>query len=158
MRDTDPPLRYTLGMHVSTAVTIAAPRARVWEILSRFDEYDRWNPLCRDMQGTCAQGAQIRFALNVGGVRMPVTCEVVAALPEQELRWVGPASSWARRLASGEHYFVLHDDGGGTRVEHGEVFRGALGLGRWVRGERLLSPVYEALNRALKKQAEAPST
>jgi hypothetical protein len=145
-------------MHVSTSVAIAAPRARVWEILSRFDDYDRWNPLCRDMQGRCAEGEQIRFRLRVGGVRMPVTCEVVAAVPGEELRWVGPVAPWARRVTSGEHFFVLSDgDDGGTRVEHGEIFRGVLGAGRWFGGERLLAPTYEALNRALKREAETTS-
>jgi hypothetical protein len=109
------------------------------------------------MQGRCAEGEQIRFRLNLGGMRVPVTCEVLAAVPDQELRWIGPVAPWARKVASGEHFFVLHDDGTGTRVEHGELFRGALGLGRYVGGERFLTPAYEALNRALKKEAETTS-
>jgi hypothetical protein len=144
-------------MRISTDVAIAAPRDRVWQILSRFEDYHRWNPLCRDMQGRCAQGEQIRFRLSLGGMRVPVTCEVLSAVPGEELRWIGPGTPWARKVASGEHFFVLHDDGAGTRVEHGELFRGALGLGRYVGGERLLTPAYEALNRALKKEAETTS-
>jgi hypothetical protein len=142
-------------MHVSTTVSIAAPRARVWEVLSRFDDYQRWHPMCRDMHGRCATGERIRFRLEVGAMRVPIVAQVVAAIPDRELRWAGPISALARRFAGGEHYFILHDEGTGTRVEHGEVFTGALAVGSLLGAARRLAPRYEAVNRALRAEAEA---
>jgi hypothetical protein len=143
-----------LGMHVRTAIQIAAPRAQVWAILADFADYDRWNPMCQAMQGECIEGSRLRFKLALGPVRPPITVDVTTVVAERELRWTGPTSGLARRIASGEHFFVLHDRDGGTYLEHGEVFRGALGVGRWLGGEKLLAPSYEALNRALKAEAE----
>jgi hypothetical protein len=141
-------------MHIRTAIDIAAPRARVWEVLSSFADYDRWNPLCQAMQGDCVEGSRLRFKLALGPVRAPITVDVTTVVPERELRWTGPTSRLARRIASGEHFFVLHDRDGGTHLEHGEIFRGALAVGRWLGGEKALAPSYEALNRALKAEVE----
>jgi hypothetical protein len=144
-------------MRIATSIDIAAPRARVWDLLAGFDDYDRWNPLCKSMRGQCAEGSPLRFRLVVGGLRIPITAVVTAAVAGRELRWTGPGSALARRLGSGEHFFMLHDHDGGTRVEHGELFRGAPAAGRWFGGERALTPAYEALNRALKREAETTS-
>jgi hypothetical protein len=141
-------------MHIRTAIHIAAPRAQVWAILSDFAGYDRWNPLCQAMQGDCVEGSRLRFKLALGPIKAPITVDLTTVVPERELRWTGPTSRLARRVASGEHYFVLHDRDGGTYLEHGEFFRGVLGAGRWLGGEKLLAPSYEALNRALKADAE----
>jgi hypothetical protein len=142
-------------MHIRTSIHIAAPRDRVWALLADFAGYDRWNPLCQQMRGDCAEGARVRFGLALGRVRAPITVEITTLVPGRELRWTGPGSKLLRRVASGEHFFVLHDRDGGTYLEHGEVFRGVLGVGRWLGGEKLLAPSYEALNRALKAEAEA---
>jgi hypothetical protein len=142
-------------MRISTTIDIAAPRARVWQLLARFDDYDRWNPLCKSMRGDCSQGSPLRFRLVVGGVRIPISAVVTTAIADRELRWTGPESLLARKVGSGEHFFVLHDHDGGTRLEHGEVFRGAPAAVQWLGGERMLTPAYEALNRALKREAEA---
>jgi hypothetical protein len=73
---------------------------------------------------------------------------ITRAEPDRELRWVG-----SRLGISGEHYFRLTARGEGTRLVHGEVFRGLLAgpFGFLFRDQ---VPVFEAFNRALKRVAE----
>ncbi len=56
-----------------------------------------------------------------GGIPIPVKILVVE--PGREIRWRGGIPL----VFTGEHYFRLTPAGEGTRVEHGEVFRGVIG-------------------------------
>ena len=90
---------------------------------------------------------------------MPITVEVLRAEAGRELRWVGPAQEWVRRVASGTHYFRIEKTGDRRiRFEHGEEFTGLVVPSRFARGERFLTRAYEALNRALKRRAEGSAS
>ena len=75
---------------------------------------------------------------------------VLVAEPGQELRWLGRLG--VPRLFDGEHYFRLIPEGDGTRLIHGERFRGLL---LWVMDVRQFRPSFECANAALKTRAEA---
>ena len=41
---------------ICTEIEIAGSLARVWEVLTRFDEYPQWNPFIPHVAVTCARG------------------------------------------------------------------------------------------------------
>ena len=142
-------------MEIRTYTDIAAPPERVWAVLADFAGYERWNPVFRRMTGRCEPGAAIRFVVAGGPAAVPITAEIVVVEPGRELRWVGPAQRWLRRVALGSHWFRLEPTEHGTRLEHGETFRGAAIPARWPRFERWLGGQYARVNDALRREAEA---
>lgn len=76
---------------------------------------------------------------------------VVAVRPERELRWVGHV--WVPGLFDVEHRFLLAPEGAGTRFTQMEQFHG---LALWFYDPEQLRPTFDAMNRALKAQAERP--
>jgi len=145
-------------MEIRTFVDIDATPARVWSLLADFAGYDRWNPMLKRVRGQPRIGSTVRFAVAARPLPLavPLTAEVITVEPQRELAWLGPARPRAlRRVVSGEHWFRLTATSSGTHFEHGEVFRGAAMPARWDRLEAAMVPAYEAMNRALKREAES---
>lgn len=134
---------------IQTEIDIAAPPSVVWSVLSDFSGFSEWNPMVTAAEGLATEGgaARLHYRSSIG---LPLRFEVriTRAEPDRELRWVG-----SRLGISGEHYFRLIASDEGTRLVHGEVFRGLLAgpLGFVFRDQ---VPVFEAFNRALKQLAE----
>ena len=144
-------------MEIRTYLDIAAPPSRVWEVLTDFAGYDSWNPLLRHVRGKPEVGSTVRFDAVVGKAKIPLTAQVMIVEPERELMWIGPAAPrLLRKVVSGSHWFRLSPTAsGGTRFDHGEVFRGLAVPARWDRFERFARPGYEAMNRALMEVVTA---
>lgn len=136
----------SLTLEATTA--IAAPPRDVWQVLTDFDAYDRWNPGTR-ITGEARVGS--RLTVSTGpGVRFRAS--VLAAEPGRELRWLGRLGPGG--LADGEHYFLLVPAAGGTTsLVHGERYTGLLVLlaGRKA-GDAF---AYESFNRALARRVAA---
>jgi len=144
--------------HVRTIVTIAAPPARVWAVLTDFAAYPRWNPVISRVRTELRVGAGIRFRIKIEGTpEIGLAARIVRCDPGRELAWRGGAPL-VPALAWGEHYFRLAPAGDGTEFTHGEEFGGLLGL--VVRGaaHRRVTHSYERFNHALKARAEAPAS
>jgi len=78
---------------------------------------------------------------------------VLVADPVREFRWKGRLL--LPGLFDGEHYFLLEAQSAGSLVRHGEKFSGFLPR---LMGKRLLDdvrPGFEAMNAALKREAES---
>jgi hypothetical protein len=144
------------GMDIYSEIDIDRPASEVWRVLTDFGAYPQWNPMIPRIKGEPRVGSKVRFSIKVpGGMKVPLDAEVVVADPDRELRWVGPAHTRLRGLVSGSHYYRIEERGSaGVRLCHGEVFSGLLIPGKWPRGERTLTPMYAAFNRALKRRVE----
>ena len=134
---------------VVTHVSIAAPRARVWAILTDFASYPSWNPFIRRIEGKQVVGETITADLNTTNLKpRTVNAKILIVEPEHQLRWEGSLPG----LFSGEHYWILRDrPDGGTDVEQGESFKGI--MVPLIKPERLRVD-YEAMNKAMKTRAE----
>jgi hypothetical protein len=76
----------------------------VWNVLSNF-AYDEWNPYVK-IEGTAQVG--IKVTGHMGATRgrgMTFKPTVLAARPDDELRWLGKLGS--ARIVDGEHFFIL---------------------------------------------------
>lgn len=139
---------------IHTAVEIAAPPRRVWQVLTDLAGYGRWNPLLPELRGWFEVGAPLDLTIQLGGRRVTVGARVTVVKTESELRWRGPRSRLLGRVFAGEHYFLLDATGGGTRLAHGEVFSGlvAPAVERFV---PQLTEGFQAMNAALRREAES---
>lgn len=136
---------------VITAIQINANPEKVWSILTAGPDWGAWNPFVTRVEGELKAGAKLKNTLAMTGQK-PMTFKptVLKAEPAKELRWLGRVL--IPGLFDGEHYFQLEAKDGGTRLVHGEEFRGIL------IGMLKMEDVYksfEAFNAGLKKKAES---
>src|SRR5437763_169456 len=139
---------------IETGVDIAAPRWRVWQVLTDVDRYPARNPFITSVDGALREGARLRVRIEPPG-RKAVTFEptVVALAQERELRWRGRLL--VPGLLDGEHAFRLEERAGGCRFRQMARFSGVLVP---LFGAGLLEATrhgFEAMNAALKVRAEA---
>lgn len=136
---------------IVTRVEIDAAPAEVWSLLGDPRSYRDWNPFIVAMEGELAAGATLVNTMRPeGGSEMIFRPTVLRAEPERELRWLGRL--FLLRLLDGEHYFLLEERAGGTRLVHGERFHGVL---LWFVDASRFRADFERMNAALKARAEA---
>lgn len=134
---------------------IDAPPERVWELLTDFASFPRWNPFIRKASGRVAVGQQLDIQLRLyswGLTRFrPV---VTVAKPGQELRWL--ATMIRPGVFDVDRYFVLEPlEGGRTRFIQGENCSGPLApilLGSGL--DRRILRGYRRFAKALKRRAQ----
>lgn len=136
---------------MSATIHIDAPPQAVWAVLTDLGRYPEWNPLFREASGQVAAGNRItlRSVHPANGRMMTVRPKITVADPDTELRW----ESTLPGIISGEHRFTLTPEGGGTRLEQSETFRGLLAafpLKTFTQAETS----FQGLNEALKQRAE----
>lgn len=102
-----------------------ADAAQIWQALTDFPNYPRWNHFILNIVGLPKVGNKIAFTFQLPrGVILPAKAEIQVVNPNIELRWKGHFIMDA--LFSAEHYFILQHHASGTRMLHGEIFRGLL--------------------------------
>jgi hypothetical protein len=135
-------------------IEIAASPERVWDILTDFAAYPRWNPFIRSISGKLEVGERLEVRLEPpGGRGITLRPTVLSAEPNRQLRWLGHLL--VPGLFDGEHTLATEplDENRVRFVQH-EVFKGVLvplvarSLANTLRG-------FEEMNEALKEQAEA---
>jgi hypothetical protein len=109
---------------VSATIQIGAPPQAVWAALTDLGRYPEWSPLFCEASGQVAVGNRItlRAVHPAYGRLMTVTRRSPSPTRGAELRWVSSLPG----IISSEHCFALTPEGGGTRLEQSETFRGLL--------------------------------
>lgn len=128
-------------------IEISAPVEVVWETLTRFEDWPRWNPDVKSMSygGPLAPGSEFRWKAGPGTIVS--TLEQVD--PPRFVRWRG------RTLTIGAiHEWRLEPRDGGTAVETEESYSGL--LARLIRGslQKTLDRALEQGLEHLKREAE----
>jgi uncharacterized protein YndB with AHSA1/START domain len=132
-------------------IEIAAPPEVVWDVLTRFEQWPRWNPDVKSMSfgGPLAPGSEFRWKAGPG--------TIVSTLEQIESpRFI----SWRGRTMSIEamHEWRLAPRNGGTFVETEESFSGLLArLFRRQIQKTLDKSLSEGLEH-LKREAERRSS
>jgi hypothetical protein len=136
-------------------IDIAAPAAIVWEILSRLEDYEAWNPFIREAVGVLTVGERLTLRIEPpGGRGMTFRPRVLVVEPGRELRWIGRLGM--RGVFDGEHSFELEPVAADrVRFSQHERFRGVLAgpLLRRFGAATLMG--FRNMNDALKVRAEA---
>ena len=145
---------------ITTTIEIAATPQEVWAVLADLASYPQWHPVFREVSGQFTAGSKLTITSTIPstGRTMTVKVKVVTAEPGTELRWV----SRMLGVTISERRFLLSPAGGGTSLVQTETYRGLGGGGG--RGGRStfalidrIRATFEAINEAIKQQAEARS-
>ena len=138
---------------LSSEILIDASANRVWEIITRLEDFPRWNPFIRWAVGDIKTGSRLEVFIQPSGTKgMTFRPKVLKVEPNYELRWLGRL--YLPWLFDGEHAFIveaLKDNS--VRFIQREKFTGLLVpfAGSLLRDtQRGL----EEMNKALKQQAE----
>lgn len=143
-------------MHeIRTEIDIEATPERIWSILLDFPAHPQWNPFIRSIIGVAKPGERLTVSIQPQGSKaMTFRPKVLAATPNEELRWLG--RFLLPGIFDGEHSFRIERLAPGrVRLIHAEKFSGILvplarsGL------ERGTKAGFAAMNQALKARAES---
>ncbi|MBX7182001.1 MAG: SRPBCC domain-containing protein [Bacteroidia bacterium] len=137
-----------------TQIHISAPTAKVWQVLTAFEQYPHWNPFLVSLTGKVEPGKRIHVKIQPpDGKPMTFKPKVLAFEKEKEFKWLG--NLLFPGIFDGEHYFQLIENAdGSTTLIHGENFQGLLVgfLKSMLEGNTRQG--FQSMNRALKFQCE----
>jgi hypothetical protein len=145
---------------ITTHVDIQAGASLVWDILTDFATYRRWNPLIRSVLGAARRGDIILIteqrgdATRIRAARGTTVRRTVKHVREpRELYWLG---TWgvASVFASERRFRIESLADGRVRFHQSERFRGAAVPFLWSLLQRRLRPAFAGMNDALKARAE----
>lgn len=115
-----------MAKEIKTEILIMASPAKVWSILTNFEQYPNWNPFIKSLTGEVAVGNKIKARMEPPGAKgMTFKPRVLAFDAHKEFRWLGHLLFPG--LFDGEHKFELIDNGdGSTTFRQSEKFKGIL--------------------------------
>ncbi|MEZ4258326.1 MAG: SRPBCC domain-containing protein [Polyangiaceae bacterium] len=142
--------RSAFRIEYSVEVTIDAPPARVWELLTDATRFTRWNSTVSSVEGTIAEGETIALKAKVAPDRT-FKLKVGDVVPEKAMTWSDGMAPFFR----GVRTFALDPDGEATRFSMTEVFKGVM-LPMIAGSLPDFGPVFEQYARDLKRASEAP--
>ena len=136
-------------------IEIDASVERVWEILTDFDSYPKWNPFIRQISGELKVGDRLEVRLEPPDSRgITLRPKVLRAEPNRVIRWVGHLL--VAGLFDGEHSLVTEplEENRVRFVQH-EAFKGVLVSLLSGSLDKNTLRGFEEMNEALKERAEA---
>jgi hypothetical protein len=139
---------------IATQIDIAAPIARVWQLLIDLDGYAGWNSYLVKVTGVADAGAIIRVhaaASPDGGIIEQDVAVLEAAFPV--MRWEGGLPDKAQ--FRGDHRFELVAHGDGCRFLHSEDFTGTLAATIIAAHGARIAANFAIFNQCLKAAAES---
>jgi hypothetical protein len=139
---------------IHTQIDIHAPAERAWQLLLDFNNYSKWNPFIREINGVPNVGAKLEIHLHTASGKTRIYKPTITKLePYHELRWYG--KSFMPGMFNGEHIFTIKTlEPNHKQFLHKEIFTG---LGVALAGDRLDRDMYqsfEKMNNAFKAKLE----
>lgn len=139
---------------ISTEINIFANAHKVWQVLTDFKNYAKWNPFVREIEGMPSVGNKLKIHLHTSkGKDRTYSPKVTKVETDSELRWYGKAV--IPGIFDGERIFkleVISNDE--TKFIHKEIFSGILVD---LVGNRLDKDMYDSfneMNKSLKTRVE----
>jgi len=142
-------------MHeLRTDIEISAAQQRVWDVLTDFSTYSRWNPFIRRVQGIAQEGSSLEVCIHPPGARRTTfRATVLVADPPHELRW--RARLIFPEVFEVEHQLLLGSlPGGEVRFEQNLASSGLVALLLHDSLERNIYRGFREMNSALKGRVE----
>ncbi len=148
-----------MAYEVSTSIEIAATPQNVWAVLADLASYSQWHPAFLSVTGQLAVGSKLTIKTTVPATGNPMTAKVrvLTVDPGTELRW----ASKLLGITISKRRFLLSPSGDGTLLVQASTYHGLGGTRRGYRGGRIVNVIatiqgtFEAINEAIKQQAEA---
>ncbi len=141
---------YLPQQEIVTQIVSSEPPEKLWSVLVDRESYPEWNPLIVRSEGPLIEGEHILNTMTPAeGEEIDFEPLVLVVRANEELRWRGQLI--VPGVFDGEHYFLLEEVNGGTRLVHGETFSG---IGLWFVDAEQFRGKFESLNRALLERAK----
>jgi hypothetical protein len=136
-----------------TEIEINASPEKVWQILTDFDQYSKWNPFIHHAIGKAEMGAKVDISFKKNTKDMTLHCKVTKLIPNHKLGWAYKV--FLSVLWHGEHTFTIEPAGENrVRLIDSEVFTGLLIPFQAKDIDTNSRRDFEAMDKALKIQAE----
>jgi len=138
---------------LTSELVIDTPATTVFEIITDFDGYQRWNPWIIRAAGGSKEGDLVRVTSLVGGKPMKVRHRVLSHRPGREFRWCD--LGWFTVFAFGQRARFLEPVTGGRVAYRCELK--ITGVASWLVEQQLRSSLQGGLDAetaALKERAE----
>jgi hypothetical protein len=141
---------------VDNEVEIHAPAERVWQLLTDFTSFPRWNPFMQQVRGEATAGKQLEVTFQpVRALSMRARPIVLKAEPNRELRW--REQFLFPGLLDIEHVFTLLPLAADrVRFTQRQTHTGLFSSFPASRRYAVLRRGLRAMNEALKQLAEQP--
>jgi hypothetical protein len=140
---------------IRTEIIINADAPKIWNILTDFSGYSKWNPpFIKNIKGKLEIGSRLEVKLQPPNKKVSTFKPKILNLePNRELKWLGKLNGLGF-LFSGEHHFTLiKNDNHSTKLIQSEKFKGILTL--FMRSVFLnTTKGFIEFNKALKERSE----
>lgn len=139
---------------IETSIVIDSSIKKVWGILTKFEEYELWNPFMTKVIGNATLDSKIEVNIKtISGKKRTYYPIITRCETNRELRWKG--KSFLPGVFDGERIFILENSNDNKILfSHKEIFSG---LGVRLVGNKLdesLRESFVSMNEALKVRAE----
>ncbi len=143
-----------MALEIAESIQVATPPEAVWKLLADPYTWPTWWPGCRDAAAqdrkTLRDGSQLKLALRLGWITLPLVARVELATPGRALIWVGRGAG-----VTGRHAFYLDAKPNGTLVRQHEAFSGpGVLVFRLLRLDAATRRMFRANLKGLKRAAE----
>ena len=140
---------------IETNIIVDSNPNKIWSILTKFEEYELWNPFMTKVVGNAILGSKIEVNIKtISGKQRTYFPIITKCEINRELRWKG--KSFLPGIFDGERIFVIEETNNNrVSILHKEVFKG---LGVKLVGDKLDQDLRESfviMNKALKARAES---
>jgi hypothetical protein len=139
---------------IETSIVIDSTPEKVWGILTKFEEYELWNPFMTKVIGSATLDSKIEVNIKtISGKKRTYYPIITRCETNKELRWKG--KSFLPGVFDGERIFILENSNDDKILfSHKEIFSG---LGVRLVGNKLdesLRESFVTMNEALKVRVE----
>jgi len=138
---------------LESEILVNSSAKRLWELITNFEDFPRWNPFIRRAPGEIKTGARLKIFIQPSGTKgMTFQPKVLKVDPNHELHWLGRL--YLPWLFDGEHALIIEPSSeNSVKFIQREKFTGLLVLfaGSILRDTQR---GFEEMNRALKQRAE----
>jgi hypothetical protein len=146
--------KYNITMkEIYTEIHINASSSIVWDIITDFDNFGKWNPFIKEISGTQKEGSEIQVfikPLNSNGMRFKP--KILTYEPGKEIKWLGKL--WIPKLFDGEHSLSIKKvDESNVLFVQKEKFTGLL-VPLFSNILKDTESGFEMMNQKLKQEAE----
>lgn len=141
---------------IETTIIVHSTTEEVWQVLMNFEDYPKWNPFIKSIEGATGSGYYLTVKIQPEGMKtLEFKPEILCKKRNMEFRWKGKL--FISGLFDGEHYFLIkHLEDGNVEFVHGEHFSGILSRAILKMIGSKTKSGFEAMNLALKQRVEAP--
>jgi len=138
---------------IERRVGVRATADRLWELISDFGSWGRWNPYETDLSGAIVYGGRISLTERMPGLpERTVQAQIGEWQPRAQLVWSEKRGLWFNSV----RYFEIEElEPGSCILANGAIFSGLRGELHHDKHRRGYKAAFEEIAENLRKAAEA---